>query len=172
LSNIIYFEETQRFRQWWLWVLLVIAVAGVWVTFIAKFLVGRLNGDKPDFDGGMFAIWLLVGVGLPLLFWFCRLQTRVTEHVIWLRFTPFHLKPVQIPIRGIISAEAVTYSPLMDFGGWGIRWGLKGKAYNVSGNHGVQLEYGADGKRLLIGSQNSPALAEAIRKAQQAVVVT
>jgi hypothetical protein len=40
----------------------------------------------------------------------------------------------------------------MEYGGWGIKYGKMGKAYNVSGNRGVQLEF-TDGKRLLIGSQ-------------------
>jgi hypothetical protein len=40
----------------------------------------------------------------------------------------------------------------------------KGWAYNVSGNRGVQLEL-ADGKQLLIGSQNPEKLAQMIGKA-------
>ena len=32
------------------------------------------------------------------------------------------------------SAEATKYRPIRDFGGWGIRYGRTGKAYNVSSN--------------------------------------
>ena len=57
------------------------------------------------------------------------------------------------------------YRPILDYGGWGIRWGPgKGWAYNVSGNRGVQLEL-LDGKQLLIGSQNPEKLAQMIGKA-------
>ena len=39
-----------------------------------------------------------------------------------------------------------------EYGGWGIRGGLRGtKAYNVSGNRGVELML-ADGRTVLIGS--------------------
>jgi TATA-box binding protein (TBP) (component of TFIID and TFIIIB) len=50
---------------------------------------------------------------------------------------------------------------LLEYGGWGIKYGRKGKAYNVSGNRGVQLVF-KDGKQLLIGSQRAEELAEAI----------
>ena len=59
--------------------------------------------------------------------------------------------------------EASTYSLLKDYGGWGIRYGRKGKAYNVSGNKGVLLTL-ADGKNGLIGSKNHEVLCSAINE--------
>ena len=63
----------------------------------------------------------------------------------------------------IEKAEAHSYSPLRDYGGWGIRYGGKGKAYNVSGNKGVLLML-KDGKNVLIGSQNHEGLCSAINE--------
>jgi hypothetical protein len=54
-----------------------------------------------------------------------------------------------------------TYRPIRDYGGWGIRYGRNGKAYNVSGNRGVMLEF-SHGQKLLIGSQKPGDLANAI----------
>lgn len=62
----------------------------------------------------------------------------------------------------IRHSEVRTYSPLKEYGGWGIRYGSNGKAYNVSGNQGVQLEF-RDGKRLLVGSQLPLELLNALR---------
>lgn len=44
----------------------------------------------------------------------------------------------------------------MDYGGWGLRLGFfgKGRAYNISGNIGMQIVF-KDGKKLLIGTQKS-----------------
>jgi hypothetical protein len=57
---------------------------------------------------------------------------------------------------------ARVYRPILEYGGWGIRCGFKGaRAYNVSGNKGVQLIL-QNGKRLLIGSQKPDELVEAI----------
>ncbi|MHC4643443.1 MAG: hypothetical protein ACYS32_17515, partial [Planctomycetota bacterium] len=58
-----------------------------------------------------------------------------------------------------------TYKPILEYGGWGIRCSFtgKGKAYNVSGNKGVQLVF-TNGKKLLIGSQQPDDLAAAIEE--------
>ena len=56
------------------------------------------------------------------------------------------------PFHSIQKVEAVTYSPIMEYGGWGLRYGRKGKAYNVSGNKAVFLTL-CNEKNVLIGSQ-------------------
>jgi hypothetical protein len=44
-----------------------------------------------------------------------------------------------------------------------VRFGPRGRAYNVSGNRGVEITL-ANGKRVLIGSQRSDELAAAIAR--------
>jgi hypothetical protein len=54
------------------------------------------------------------------------------------------------------------YSPLREFGGWGIRFAPgKKRAYSVSGNKGVELEL-SDGMHVLIGSQRPEELTQMI----------
>jgi hypothetical protein len=67
----------------------------------------------------------------------------------------------------IVRWEARTYRPILEYGGWGIRYSpfAKGWAYNVSGNQGVQLEL-ASGKRILIGPQRAEELARAVGEAK------
>ncbi len=52
---------------------------------------------------------------------------------------------------------------LREYGGWGVKYGRAGKAYNVSGNRSVQLKL-SSGKGLLIGSQRPEELAQAIQE--------
>lgn len=54
----------------------------------------------------------------------------------------------------ISKAFVRQYNPITEYGGWGLRLGLlgKGKAFNVSGNKGLQLVYD-NGKRFLLGTQ-------------------
>ncbi len=35
----------------------------------------------------------------------------------------------------IVGAEARSYQPIVEYGGWGVRWSRSGRAFNVSGNH-------------------------------------
>ncbi|MFQ5842819.1 MAG: hypothetical protein ACE5I8_10320, partial [Thermodesulfobacteriota bacterium] len=67
----------------------------------------------------------------------------------------------KITFEEITRCEVRTYNSIREFGGGGNWYRRGGKAYNVSGNRGVQLEL-ANGKRLLIGSQRPEELAQAI----------
>jgi hypothetical protein len=64
------------------------------------------------------------------------------------------------------SFEAVTYRPIRDYGGWGIRWGPGKLAYNVSGSEGVRIDR-SDDRELLVGSRQPYDLARAMRNAIQ-----
>lgn len=150
--NTLLFEEHQYFRQPLLWCLLL----GI----LAILLIGA-SVAPPHQDG----IWVVVGlcVAFDLLFYFMRLSVEVDTEAVHIRFFPFYRKV--IPVTEIVHWEARTYRPIVEYGGWGIRYGLgKGWAYNVSGNQGVQLQL-ANGKRILIGSQRAPELARAIGEA-------
>ena len=92
-----------------------------------------------------------------------RLSVRLDAEGLHIRFFP--LVNRHIPLDQITRWEARTYRPILEYGGWGIRCGWKGMAYNVSGNQGVQLEL-ANGKRILIGSQRAEELAKAIGEAK------
>ena len=69
----------------------------------------------------------------------------------------------EIPLQDVFRAYPRSYEPIWEYGGWGIRLGAGGGAYNMRGNEGVQLHL-RDGRRLLIGSQRAEELAEVIRR--------
>jgi hypothetical protein len=172
MAGPILFHEEQRFRQPWL-----IAVIGlICIVEMGTFGYGMFRqlilkqqwGDHPLPDTAL----LLIGVsmvafciGLIALFLLTRLITEVHNDGLYVRFVPFHPRFLRFSWEFIERWEAVQYNPLLDYGGWGIRYGLKGRAYNVSGNKGVQLQL-KDGKRILIGSQRAEALAQAMNKAR------
>ena len=106
-------------------------------------------------------MWLLFGLGLPAFFLVLRLVTEVFADRLVVGLAPFRRRA--IPLADIAEAKAVTYRPLADFGGWGVRWaGSRGVAYNASGDRGVQLVL-RDGRRVLVGSQRPEELALALR---------
>jgi hypothetical protein len=124
----------------------VIAVCAIFVT-------------SPRLPAGFY--WLIIipyGLVGNLL---CQ-RTTVTATNLTVTFGAlFPLYRRQIALQTIASAEAITYSPLADYGGWGIRgWG-KNVALNARGNRGVRLAL-HDGRRVLIGSQRPNELAEAL----------
>ena len=67
----------------------------------------------------------------------------------------------------IEGMEAVTYRPLLEFGGWGVRgWGRK-KAWTARGNQAVVLHL-REGRKLYVGSDNARRLEKRIRASWEA----
>ena len=67
----------------------------------------------------------------------------------------------RIPLPEIASSDVVTYSPIKEYGGWGIRGFGKRRALNMRGNRGVQLVL-QNGDRVLIGSGKPEELLAAL----------
>ena len=109
---------------------------------------------------------LLVGAALVAVLWALMLAAKMTTQVdddgITIR-TLFFINR-RISYDEIVTAQSVAYKPLRDFGGWGYRIGPGGRAYNMSGNLGVQLVLTRE-RRVLIGSQKPDDLAAAINGA-------
>ena len=159
-DEIIY-SEKQRFRQWWVWALILISPVGFgWVIFQEVALDSHV-GDNSGGAWVLIVLWLIFGVGFPWFMYVTGLDTLATNVGVCIRFRPFHRNWIVFGFGQIEKAEALTYSPIKEYGGWGIRYGRKGKAYNVSGNKGVLLTF-RDGKRTMIGSQNHEVLCSVI----------
>jgi hypothetical protein len=161
-SETVIYKEVQKFRQWWFIVLVLLVIIPCWYGAIQQLIFKNPFGDNPASDPVMFGIWIVFGILFPVFLLSLKMETTIKTDGIYVMFFPFHRKPQRFPYSSIQSYLSVTYRPIRDYGGWGIRWGRDGKAYNVSGNRGLQLEF-VDGKRLLIGSQKPEELEKAIR---------
>src|SRR5260370_10385317 len=109
--------------------------------------------------GRQFTMFLPVVLVAVLLF--LELHVTVQDVGVRIRMLPFANRTIA-PAQ-IARWEARTYRPIREYGGWGVRFGPRGRAYNVSGNRGVEITL-ANGKRVLIGSQRSDDLAAAIAR--------
>jgi hypothetical protein len=158
MNNEILFTERQRFKQWWLW-LILLGINGIFLFGIYKQVIGGQQfGDKP-----MSNLGLLITAGLTILltilFVNFRLDTTIKKDGIYVRFFPFHLKFKHFAWEKLTKSFVRQYSPITEFGGWGLRFALfgSGRAFNVSGNKGLQLEF-TDNKKLLIGTNKAEEL--------------
>lgn len=152
-------------NQTWIWIIVAIPIIFSWYGAYQQLLLRKPFGNNPAPDWIMYCLLLVFGILFPFFFYSMKLITEVRDDGAYIRFLPFHFSFKYIPFAAIRSYEVRTYSPIMDYGGWGIRYGLKGKAYNISGNRGVFFEFteGQKVRKLLIGSQIPEKLAEAVR---------
>ncbi|MHB0915237.1 MAG: hypothetical protein ACYC5A_07095 [Thermoleophilia bacterium] len=155
-----HYREEQRLTQWWIYILVAVAAAGAWMTFVLQVVISIDPKSEPLSDQGAWLVMLLAGVLLPLLAFSVRLAIDITPERMSLSYRPFLRK--KLYPADISKAYPRSYHPILEYGGWGVRWSpWRGWAYNVSGNRGVQLEL-ANGRKLLIGSQNPEELHQAI----------
>ena len=161
----VLFREAQFFRQIWIWIIVLAVSMSTYYVAVQQVVFGIPMGNNPAPDNVLLVLGVVFGVIFPLFFYTMNLTTEVRGDGVYIRFFPFHRDFRRIPFKKIKKYSMRTYKPLREYGGWGIRRGSKGKAYNVSGNQGVQFVL-RNGGKILIGSQNPAELLKAINLAK------
>lgn len=150
MSDEIRCHEEQQFRQAWLWLLILL----IDVPVVVLILVGRSS------PGVLIA--LIVPVLVTALMLAAKLVVDVDRNEIRIAFH-FLWPTRRIAIADVKTAKATHYNALLEYGGWGVRLGWKGWAFNVDGDEGVLVETN-DGKQVLIGSRRAKELEAAIAR--------
>lgn len=131
------FRESQRFTQWWLWVLILGIGA---MLFYVQANLGPI-----------------ILIAISVLFLVIRLETRIDNKGIAYRFFPFVSKKYHW--KDITSARVVDYGFV---GGWGIRlFTSYGTIYNIRGSKGLAVEL-QDGTKFCLGTQRPGELQNVI----------
>lgn len=146
------FKEEQRFTQLWLILLIAVSILVPLAIIIATYIKKPNSFSTIEF----IAIISLLVFSSSFIFLF-KLSTRIDEKGIHYKFFPFQWKFRTQEWNHISKAYVRQYDALSEYGGWGLKGGKlwkkeKGKAINVSGDIGIQLEL-KNGKKLLIGTQ-------------------
>ncbi|WP_458186039.1 hypothetical protein [Haladaptatus sp. NG-WS-4] len=165
-----HYREVQRFRQGWLWAFLLVTNVPVGL-LVAVIIVDESGGFTRE---AVTTIVLVVfALVLPLVaIHRAALVTEVRDDGLYCKFFPFHLRYRHVRFDAMTHVESTSYSPIRDYGGWGVRlgvslsrrgltWDEKGMAYVVSGARGVRIER-TDARPLLVGSQRADELRRAI----------
>lgn len=149
----VLFEETQRFRQIWLWAILL------GVTGIAGGTMGYQQLHDPQTSNGELLIPVGIFVFVNGLFFSMRLTTQMDASSLTFGYFPFliHRKYDKIEIE---SMELVEYNGLIDYGGWGIKWNGDCWSYTTGGTHGILIK--TKDKKFLLGTQKPEEAKQAI----------
>jgi len=165
MRNRAEYEERSGWSWWVHLLLLLIFLAVVWPLIG---LGGEDGGEGASASGGArLAFLLLGGMGFPILFYTFvgSLQTRVFSDAVEMSWGLAGVIRKRILLEEIREARSVTYSPLREFGGWGLRAGGKKKtAWNIRGNRAVLLIL-EDGTRFYLGSDRPEGAVQWIQAA-------
>jgi hypothetical protein len=97
--------------------------------------------------------FILLAVGLLLILPYGGQRTLVTRNELSVRFGILGFRVLRLKPQEITAVELHDFSPLKDFGGYGIRFNREMKAYFQRGTRGVKFTM-YNGKQYLIGSDH------------------
>ncbi len=150
------FTETQKFNKWWHYMLAGLPAMFALIIYLGTWLdVMPMKGEQKK---GAVIISLIAGLLFAVLFflWFflLKLKTTINSNGIITKFEWLPFCKRTIRWEDVQSISVIKYSPLIDYGGWGVRYSVSGNGwcYNVSGNDGIKIIY-KTGKPFLIGTQ-------------------
>lgn len=135
------FKSVQRCKQPFIWVIVVGISLFIWYSIYQQVVLGNPIGNNPAPDVVLIIIWLIIGIGFPLALFTMKLIIKIDSENFSYRLFPLHFRIHSYRLVDIESMEVVTFRPISDFGGWGIRWGRKGKGYIISGTKGVKIQF-------------------------------
>ncbi len=149
LYSTIRFKEKQSYNK------------GLKFLFIGLGLAAQLLFIKIMFQGSALpsnvVFWAVIpffAISLVCIYLF-KLETHIDSEGIKVRFFPIHMQARAFRWEEIHVAEIRKYCPILEYGGWGIRYSWrKGWAYHMKGKIGIQLTL-KNGKSMLIGTQKA-----------------
>jgi hypothetical protein len=157
---------------WPWWVTLLIWLSGLGGGFAvlvpAYKILSESGGAGADADR-MVLLFILGGIVilLPLLWqlFVGALVVEVDADQLLVTFGRLRWPTKRIAFDDVDTMEAVSYRPIREFGGWGIRFRGGGKsAWTTRGNRALKVET-KDGKTLYVGSDKPERLLSRIQAA-------
>ena len=162
MNQSLLFSETQKFKQWWIWVILIGINGTILFGIYQQLFLDQQFSNKPMSAIGLIVTGIFISL-LTIVFLLFKLETQIKEDGIYVRFFPIQRTYRYYSWESISKCYVREYQPIIEYGGWGLRGFKKNRALNISGNIGLQLEF-KDGKRLLIGTNKPKELSELINR--------
>ena len=134
----------------------------IYVTILTTVLpVGMIIAGISTWVTQPFVSIIVLVVGISLILPLGGQRIIVTRQNVMIRWGIIGLKVLNLEIPEITGVKLLDFSPLKDFGGYGIRQNREMKAYYLSGSRAVKLET-TGRKKYLVGSDHPENLAMVI----------
>jgi len=156
------FSEIQKFNKWWHYILISTPL----LFFITLILLLQFDVIVPKHSkkDPWFFIPMLIASALTIAwFLYLNLKTTINENGIHIVFSGIPFCKKIVLWDDISTIEVVEYSPLSDYGGWGVKYSIgNGWCYNVSGTYGIKIT----------GKTHKPFLVGTLKKEEAEKVIT
>lgn len=169
MKEKIRFKETQKFTQWWLWLIILAPIILAAFNIVGSILY-VFGGYTPDDSGNASISWISGRISMvPFIFVviyiltilflaFSKLKIVISNNEIRINHLLFFKKVIRL--SDVVDYRITDY----DFVGYGIRKTKKyGTVYNVKGKDGLAITLN-NGNKYLIGSQKVTQFLKSLSK--------
>lgn len=125
-------------------------------TFILMLVLFFSSEEKKEIGIALVFVISILSLVLTLIL-NIKLETRIDYSGIHFRYLPFIRKWRLIPKNSIISTGVISFNPLLDFGGWGMKTNKTTKLFNITGDQGLLIESNGS-KKILLGTLKAEKL--------------
>ena len=147
------FKESQTYLGTWIMYAMIMTEVPIIILLIVLYVTSDEKQEMATSLGVVVGSLTLVSA----LIFNLKLETRIDEKSISFRYIPFIWKWRRYPKETIKSCTVISYNPITDFGGWGLKGNKTTKGYSVVGDEGVLLDVGKE-KKIMIGTMKAKEL--------------
>ncbi len=90
MNQSLLFAETQKFKQWWIWVILIGINGTILFGIYQQLFLDQQFGNNPLSDVGLIVTGIFISL-LTIVFLLFKLETQIKEDGIYVRFFPIHI---------------------------------------------------------------------------------
>jgi hypothetical protein len=152
-------REAPVYKEWSAWAGWITIV--FWGTMVLVLVAMVRSGDGAP-NERMVGALIVAAVAIVIHSMVAGLTVRLFRDQLELSLGRVPVIRKRVRYDDILDLQSVTYRPLMEFGGWGVRFRGKKRAWTARGNEAVVLHL-ADETRLYVGSDHPHRLEERIR---------
>lgn len=146
------FKESQKIKNTYIWVILVISLILLSISIILPFL------NTIHTKGIWLAVIIIIATIAILAS--IKMQIRIDQNKLMFRYIPFINGWREYSFDEIQDMKLIKYSSLRQFGGWGIRYNFDSWLYNTGGKYGIKVKVGK--KKFILGTYKPEEAEEAI----------
>ena len=152
MANFV-FNESQTYRGTWLIYLILLIELPTVILLTVLFFTSE---EKQEMGIALVFVFGIMSLALTLIL-NIKLETRIDHLGIQFRYLPFIRKWRLLSKESILAAEVITFNPLLDYGGWGMKGNKTTKLYNITGDQGILVDTG-ESKKILLGTLKAKEL--------------
>jgi len=156
-TNLPFIEKTKLFKA-----IFLVTIVPTMVILSVLLVSSIIHGDVGGIVLG--SLFLLVLAGLLIVLLNHVLTVRIDESGIAFSYRPYFRKEKKYAWTEIAAAETVTYHPVRDFNGWGLKKSpTYGQGYTTIGDKGLAVSL-TNGEKFLVTLVDTEAAREALAR--------